>query len=192
MNRRLLVLSLRGTLLDRLHVSDSRNVAFDPSATVGVYRYWVRPHAREFVTWAGEHFDLAIWSSATMRNNTPMIKALNVPGFDPVFTWSREHTRADDHRRNHVVEEDDSWATTKPVDLILREYPKYQANDVLVVDDSASKLRYWSHHFIAVPTFDVSNLAAVNDSAMVNLKRDLELDVSGAKRITFPHFVQQS
>ena len=151
-----MIFGLKGTLIDRLHNTTAAGVT-DGATNIGNFRVWKRPGIDEVVQWSHQQpdVDIAVWSSATKRN-TAGFAAAALDSIQPKFVWSREQARADDQRRNHVVHEDDSWAVTMDLDLVLREFPEYSdPSQILVVDDSSSKWRFWSHRLLVVPTFDV-------------------------------------
>ena len=188
MRRPLVVFGLKGTLIDRVHTSGSSAVAAEPSCHVGNFRVWVRPGAHDVLSWTSQHADIAIWSSATKRNTTQFAEAA-LGEATSKFVWSREHAHADDYRRNHIVHEDDSWAVSMDLDVVVREFPEYTPADIVVVDDSCSKWRFWSHRLLIVPTFDVKSTSLDDAAPMANLQRHLEPFLLGQSAHGTPVFV---
>ena len=170
MNRRLLIFGLRGTLIDRQQAS-MRVTGPLPAATCGPYHVWQRPHAIDVLQRLSRTNDLAVWSSATHRNTAPFVKAVfsDVP-FQ--FVWSREHCAPDDVRRSRIVAEDDSWAVVKPAAAVSR-FTRNRQQQIVWIEDNASKVRRQSHEVIVLPSFDVRTEQAFDDDALRKLEAAL-------------------
>lgn len=74
--RLLLVLDVNGLLVDRRRGGPLPGAPADLVVGRGPGRTWVyaRPHSAPFLNWALGAFDLAVWSSASLHNLTPMVK----------------------------------------------------------------------------------------------------------------------
>lgn len=97
--RRLLVLDINGTLLDRLSAktakaSSSANIVHEFS--VKKRKIYLRPYLDTFLTQLNswENFDVAIWTSAKRENAQRIVDNIfdGLPDLDkPRFCWFREH-----------------------------------------------------------------------------------------------------
>jgi len=191
MNRPLVIFGLKGTLIDRVHTSAAATITAEATCHVGNFRVWTRPHMMDLLRWTATKADVAIWSSATKRNTAPFVEAA-LAGVEPRFVWSREHAHADDYRRNHVVHEDDSWAVSMGLDIVAREFPEYPTRNILVVDDSCSKWRFFSERLVIVPTFDIKSSENENEKNVSATVRAHVEELAGQRcgaPLHFPGFV---
>lgn len=76
----LLVFGLRGTLVERIHVRSIPAGMPQPDLTVGLSKVWLRPHMLRTLLALQPHCRLALWSSTTQRNTSPLVEAVfNTP-----------------------------------------------------------------------------------------------------------------
>ncbi|KAG8346951.1 putative NLI interacting factor like phosphatase [Trypanosoma vivax] len=151
----LLIFGLRGTLLERIH--SSRVPAGMPGGaiTVGMSRVWLRPGVIETLTALQQHCTLAIWSSTTARNTSPIIEAVfcQQAKLNFAFVWSREHTTADDFRRMSATSRDDQHATVKDLREVYRRFPSIATpTNTVLIDDTPSKGKLNAGNFLWLET----------------------------------------
>ncbi|KAG5509458.1 hypothetical protein JKF63_06768 [Porcisia hertigi] len=72
----LLIFGLRGTLVERIHVRHVPEGMPAADLTVGMVKVWLRPHMMKVLKELQAHCRLAIWSSTTARNTTPLVSAV--------------------------------------------------------------------------------------------------------------------
>lgn len=72
----LLIFGLRGTLVERIHVRKMPAGMPQPDLTVGLSKVWLRPEMLATLLALQEHCNLALWSSTTLRNTTPLVEAV--------------------------------------------------------------------------------------------------------------------
>lgn len=181
-SRLLLVFGLRGTLLERIHTSKAASTLPTPHHSVGMSKIWQRPHMLDSLTKLSEKCDLAIWSSTTARNTTPLMEAVfqNAP-FSFKFVWSREHTKSDDIRRLMAASRDDEHATLKDLSLITNAFPQYNLDRIVLVDDTPSKARLQADNFLWVKTFDETTLGS--DDGMKSLVETVQARLVGCSDV---------
>ncbi|XP_019099757.1 PREDICTED: uncharacterized protein LOC104784220 [Camelina sativa] len=90
--KKLLVLSLSGLLLLRVHKKDMRKKTKNrsPDASCGPNLVYKRPYAEEFIKFCLERFDVGIWSSAC-ENNVDMVLSIVLEDLEDklLFVWVR-------------------------------------------------------------------------------------------------------
>jgi hypothetical protein len=170
MNRLLLVMGLRGALLERLRFSDAATPP--PELTAGAFKIWMRPKAIEVLEDLQAECDLAVWSSTT-RPNSDLVTNAAFPADGKVqmkFVWSRENTVADDFRRSIIVDPDDEFATIKDAKLVWRHYPQYTPQRTVLIDDTPSKVRRTMDNFLWLSTFGEAEVAAGGDDELQRMR----------------------
>ncbi|CAD2219374.1 hypothetical protein AGDE_02220 [Angomonas deanei] len=165
MSKPLLIFGLRGTLLERVHVRRLPQNAPKEDLTVGLSKVWLRPGMVDTLLTLQNHCRLAVWSSTTARNTTPLIEAVfqDASVFDihnegkknlkpPIkfeFVWTREHTVADDFRRSSAVVRDDEHATLKDLSSVFRQYAAIaNEKNTVLIDDTPSKARMHADNYL--------------------------------------------
>jgi len=129
---------------------------------LGPYYIYFRPHVIEFLSGCHKHFELAVWSSATITYVGPIVKALMQGIGTPLFVWDRSQCtiRYDFHKYKETYQKD------------LR---KVQANGkdlsrVLIVDDEEHKVSLQIGNAILVKQY----LGATDDLELFYLYRYLD------------------
>ena len=99
---------------------------------LGPYFIYFRPHVFEFLSGCAKHFDLAVWSSATITYVGPIVKALLQEITTPLFVWDRAHCtiRYDFQQEKEIYQKDLRKVSAKGRDLAK----------VLIVDDEEFKV----------------------------------------------------
>lgn len=182
--RPLLVFGLRGTLLERLHASKvpATVPSSVPLITVGLHKVWTRPHLFETLAVLSQHCDVAVWSSTTAKNTTPLMEAVfsNMP--QPFrFVWTREHTSSDDFRRMMNSQHEDEHATLKDIHQVLKQFPEYKIERTVLIDDTPSKARQHSDNFIWLQSFGVDTLTS--DAALPQLQEFILKEILPAEDV---------
>lgn len=136
--RLLVVFGLRGTLLERIHMSGITPALPQATSVVGQHKIWLRPKTIETLTELSAVCDVAIWSSTTKRNTDPVVSAV-FPKMDFKFVWTRDNTIPDDFRRSVAVDKEDQHATIKDLHSVWEAYPQYTRERTVIVDDTPSK-----------------------------------------------------
>jgi hypothetical protein len=149
--KKLLVLDLNGTLLDRSKVP-YENLKYEIQLN-GRYVY-LRPGARSFLkNYALRHFDVAIWSSATASNTHSLVEILFkndiVLRKSLIFVWDRERCTPDRRPEQSV-----NHATFKDLEKIWLSFPlRYGRENTIAIDDTESKYLNHIDNAIIVPEF---------------------------------------
>ena len=112
-----------------------------PSAVLGKFHVYDRPHVAEFVRWAFEHFTVGVWSSAQQHNARALVNHVWGKSRDKLaFVWGQE-------RCTHVGAMDPArGAGSKPILLkdlrVLWSHPsfaRFGPRNTLLLDDSPYK-----------------------------------------------------
>ncbi|RHW71667.1 TFIIF-stimulated CTD phosphatase [Trypanosoma brucei equiperdum] len=174
--RPLLVFGLRGTLLERIHAIRVPSGMPGGAITVGMSRVWLRPSAMETLLALQQHCTLAVWSSTTARNTTPLMEAVfsqHAQKVNFAFVWSREHTTADEFRRVSATSRDDQHATVKDLREVYRRFPEIATpQNTVLIDDTPSKGKLNASNFLWLETCE--ELKIENPNVMPALRRFVE------------------
>ena len=142
-HRHLLVFDLNGLLVDRRRsaFAEPDGTRRAPSAVLGKFHVYDRPHVAEFVRWAFEHFTVGVWSSAQQHNARALVNHVWGKSRDKLaFVWGQE-------RCTHVGAMDPArGAGSKPILLkdlrVLWSHPsfaRFGPRNTLLLDDSPYK-----------------------------------------------------
>ncbi|CAN6995864.1 unnamed protein product [Brassica rapa subsp. trilocularis] len=138
--KKLLVLSLSGLLLHRVHQRTNRKTPKNrsPDASCGPNLVYKRPFAEEFMKFILERFEVGIWSSACEKNvdivlnivlenlqdNLLFVWALNTHFFYVIYHTRKRHAHAEKHifsifceryhKKKRKMEEDNMECWTSP------------------------------------------------------------------------------
>ena len=97
-----------------------------------LYRIFERPHLQEFLTFLFEHYNVAVWTAAEYNYGYDIVQRIIIKN-KPArrnklkFFWSR-------------LEFEEAGALTnrtKPLELIYRKFPQFNACNTYIVDDNA-------------------------------------------------------
>ena len=127
--RHLLILDLDETLIHSVEKPLER----EPDFHVADYSVYRRPHLAEFLAAASGWFDLAVWSSASQRYVDAIVDRVFTDRGALRFVWANDRcTRyLDDDTVQHF------WLKN----LTLVGSTGYEMDRILIVDDSAEKLK---------------------------------------------------
>jgi carboxy-terminal domain RNA polymerase II polypeptide A small phosphatase len=124
----LLILDLDETLIRGI----SEPLGREPQMKLGPYFIYFRPHVIEFLSGCARHFELAVWSSATITYVGPIVRALLQEITTPAFVWDRTHCtiRYDFHQEKELYQKD-----LRKLSALGRDLSR-----VLIVDDEQFKV----------------------------------------------------
>ena len=127
MNRKLLILDLDETLIH----GTERELGRSDDFRVDEYFVYKRPYVDEFLDFTKEHFDVAIWSSASEAYLAAVCARLIPQGFPLAFLWGRKRCI------RKFSEEESSYSFIK--DLKKVKKLGFPLERVIAIDDSARK-----------------------------------------------------
>lgn len=140
-SRHLLILDLDETLVHATSTPLARAADFE----IPPYKIYLRPGVRNFLSWALEHFRVAVWTSSS-----PIYAGL-VTGFlfdEPTaleFIWASDRCTP---RRDF---ERDTWWSTKSLHKVKRR--GYDLRQVIAVDDDPEKYARHYGNLVAVAPY---------------------------------------
>jgi len=144
-SRILLVLDLNGLLVQRVHLSEAtkaekklllKNLPHGPKKSTK-YLAWLRPNIENFLEFVFERYDVIVWSSA---------KRMNIDGLLNISMSPEQQKYLVDIYDQSYCEEIGLHPTDNQKPLFLKElgkiwskYPRYNAENTLLIDDSYYK-----------------------------------------------------
>lgn len=144
--RKLLILDMNNLLVCRAFKFKMKEefpsyIPYIESATLlGKHYTWKRPHLNEFLKYAFEHFDVAVWSSAMKENVSLLCEFIFTPEQRAklLFEW--------DQTQCVRIEPHPNPTETKPLfekrlTRVWNEFSEYTAKNTLIFDDSDLKMR---------------------------------------------------
>lgn len=107
---------------------------------LGKHYTWKRPHLDEFLQYAFEHFEVAVWSSAWRENVDKLCEFVFTPEQRALLLFEWDQTNCD------CVEPHPDPAETKPLyekplQKVWKHFPKYDESNTIIFDDSPLKMR---------------------------------------------------
>jgi RNA polymerase II subunit A small phosphatase-like protein len=136
----LLILDLDETLIYGAEREGPRPCDF----RVGPFFVYTRPHLGDFLSGAGKHYRLAMWSSASSDYVAAIARQLLQPGLEWAFLWSRD--------RCTVTCNPDTFEIEYVKDLKKVKRAGYDLARILVVDDTQHKVaRNYGNAIYVVP-----------------------------------------
>ena len=129
MHKKLLILDLDETLI----FATEKQLPHEADFRFFSYHVYLRPHVREFIAFCLEHFDCAVWTSASEGYAAIIVKHLF--GEDPSlkFVWARQRCT----RVFNPEYQDFDWVK----DLRKVKRRGYMLEQVIMLDDTPKKLR---------------------------------------------------
>lgn len=110
------------------------------------YYVYKRPFLNELLEFCFQHFSVAVWSSSNELYATRIVSNIFSSDYPPVFLWARNRCVA---RFNH-----ETWSYDFIKDLKKVRKKGYDLAQVLVLDDTPSKLRRNYGNLICIQPFD--------------------------------------
>lgn len=152
MKKVLLVLDLDETLMHA-----SRSLKVEPDFRMWEYRVKIRPHLKDFLELAFEHFEVGVWTSSSADYAWMAVQHLFEDPSKLKFIWARERcTYGWDEEVQDFV-----WA--KRLHKVKRL--GYRLERTLVIDDSPEKFRTAYGNLVRVTPFD----GDANDQELIRL-----------------------
>ncbi|KAG8464089.1 hypothetical protein KFE25_000257 [Diacronema lutheri] len=122
--RKLLILDLNGLLVDRVRADarDTHGAAAPCDLRDGGRDVYFRPHAREFVRFCLERFDVAIWTSAKLSSISRVLDAVLPAGArgELAFVWDQRHC-------THAAELRHPESASKPI--VVKDLARFWTYD---------------------------------------------------------------
>jgi TFIIF-interacting CTD phosphatase-like protein len=138
--RKLLILDLDETLV----YGTTKPLARREDFLVSEYYIYKRPGLEEFLKFCLEHFDTAIWTSASRLYAEGIVKALFPEPDKLKFIWSRERCS---YKYDHEMRESHWIKNLKKVKKL-----GYELGQIIMVDDTAEKMvRNYGNHILVSP-----------------------------------------
>ena len=157
--RKLIILDLNGTILDSSH--EPRPGA-TPDGRARFKHVYFRPHMKEFIHYLFANFEaVAVWTSNIEANALALVKL----AFGPELI---ERLLFVFHRDACILGPD--YSSQKPLELVWKAFPQYDASNTLIVDDSEKKMvSIGTGCHIAIPTFRASSQTMKEDYELKKL-----------------------
>ena len=140
--KKLLILDLDETLIFATENKSEREADF----TVGQYFVYQRPFLNEFIEFCFEHFEVAIWTTATRSYANDILQTILKTDQKLQFLWTRERCTLsfDEEEREHYF--------VKRMSKIRR--CRYKLESVIVVDDSPNVWKCSYGNLVRVNRFE--------------------------------------
>ena len=140
--KKLLILDLDETLIFATENKSEREADF----TVGQYFVYQRPFLNEFIEFCFEHFEVAIWTTATRSYANEILQTILKTDQKLQFLWTRERCTLsfDEEEREHYF--------VKRMSKIRR--CGYKLESVIVVDDSPNVWKCSYGNLVRVNKFE--------------------------------------
>ncbi len=116
------------------------------------YKYWIRPDLNEFLKFAFNHFDVAIWSASLRRNIIKILDILfNKEQISKIkFIFDQSHC---DIFGNNRYNPKKPWFI-KDIDTITEYFPEYNTSNIIFIDDEEFKIGWNNCKLIIIPSFN--------------------------------------
>lgn len=144
-NKKLLILDLNKTLLYRLYKFDKKKLIPKrlPDFGVNNFNCYLRPNLEIFLNYVFDKYDVAVWTSATLINTTPLIQHI-FGDRNLKFIFTRENCSN--------VKEIGDYSSIKDLSKITDYNYIYNLNNIIVIEDSTDK--YLDEHKNVVKVID--------------------------------------
>lgn len=141
MEKLLVILDIDETLI---HATE-QPLSHDCHFRIFGYSIYERPFLREFLEELREHFEVAVWSSASDDYVAEIVKEIFPPEYPLAFTWGRTHcTYKPDYAKAEEAGYFDSlrhYDYVKNLQKVKKKFG-YHPDRMLIVDDTPRKSMY--------------------------------------------------
>ncbi|XP_010509460.1 PREDICTED: uncharacterized protein LOC104785872 [Camelina sativa] len=137
--KKLLVLSLSGLLLHRVHKKDMRKKPKNrsPDASCGPNLVYKRPYAEEFMKFCLERFDVGIWSSACEKNVDIVLSIVLEDLEDKLlFVWDQKKCTDSGFK---TLENSKKPMFFKDLSKVFQSFNDFSASNTIFIDDEPYK-----------------------------------------------------
>eukprot|EP00033_Pygsuia_biforma_P003177 GCRY01003486.1.p1 GENE.GCRY01003486.1~~GCRY01003486.1.p1 ORF type:complete len:344 (+),score=83.79 GCRY01003486.1:222-1253(+) len=165
-NKKLLVLDLDYTL-------------FDMKSSAPTIQQLCRPHLHQFLAAAYEQFELVIWSQTSWKWLEMKITSMGLLGradYKIAFVVDRSAMFSVTARRSRVRGELEEYRhEVKPLEVLWRRFPQFNAKNTLHVDDLQRNFALQPKNGIKVRPFKKAAVASTTDRELLYLAKYLSL-----------------
>ncbi|CAH8363269.1 unnamed protein product [Eruca vesicaria subsp. sativa] len=137
--KKLLVLSLSGLLLHRVHRKSNRKIPKNrsPDASCGPNLVYKRPFAEEFMKFILERFEVGIWSSACEKNVDIVLNiVLDNLQDNLLFVWDQEECT---NSGSTTLGNSDKPMFFKDLSKVFQYFKGFSASNTIFIDDEPYK-----------------------------------------------------
>lgn len=184
MSKRLIVLDINGTLCYRFYIGslesyevDKLKISFD-MILIPKFIVFLRPHVYDFLSMCFDKFDVGFFSSMTERHGSQILDILltKEQKEQVKFIWYRDKTRPDPDFG--IKPEITNYDTIKMAQDIVDSFDRYKLEDILICDDSETKLRFnKSENTCVIRSFNLAkyilNEVNLEDNELLRLMNSL-------------------
>ncbi|KAG7638718.1 FCP1 homology domain [Arabidopsis thaliana x Arabidopsis arenosa] len=138
-DKKLLVLSLNGLLLHRLHIKNKRNAPKNrsPDTSCGPNLVYKRPFAEEFMKFCLERFQVGIWSSACEKNVDIILNIILEDLEDKLlFVWDQEKCTDSGYK---TLENSDKPLFFKDLSKVFQCFKGFSASNTIFIEEEPYK-----------------------------------------------------
>lgn len=132
-SNKLLILDIDGTLIHADEVANDSSEACDFLIDEGVFHVRMRPHLKEFLTWAFATFAVAVWSLSDKKYVDEILKNILDPGMQPLFVWYGDRCTKVRVREGLY---DHSTRYCKELRKVWKYLKTYDKMSTIIVDDT--------------------------------------------------------
>lgn len=129
--KKLIILDLNKLLVYRSFKHDCKD-DISNAKLLGEHYTWIRPGARKFIEYCFKHYDVAVWSSANLKNlNLLIVHVFGTLRTQLIFEWGQD--MCDEYPG--VVKP----IFKKPLSKVVK-HTNYYMEEILIIDDSEIKM----------------------------------------------------
>ena len=162
--RILLILDLNGTILESTFKPQSRELRPDGQARKKTVYF--RPYMHEFIAFALEHFEVAVWTSNIRPNANALVSLAFAEKADQLrFVFARDECLIGQN-----------YSSTKPLQRVWAKFKEYNNTNTFIIDDSHDKVlpQQRSNH-IFIHNFTASCDTLATDTYLQRLEEYLRM-----------------
>ena len=139
-DKKLLILNLSGFLVHRTNNPKKVKPNYKHDLKIGQVKIWIRPHAKTFLKYCLENFNIAIWTSVKIKNILPILDALfNEEDKNKlVFIWGQEQCTPSGKKTYKNWHKEVFY---KEIKKVWNEFSGYGSWNTLLIDEDKYKAR---------------------------------------------------